>query len=357
MEMIPALLQAGYEYVVVDSVHVQPQDGIPDIYQPYLACHEDQCITVIPRDRTISNAQESGLNPSWFANEIQHKVWESPRPQELRLVTTWSDGENGGWFRQTDEDSGFFGFFFAPYMEQVRLGGFPCRTVSLSTYIKQHKPQQQAHVQTGAWNVGSTSGYDFAQWAGSESQRRALAKVVEVSGRYHRLAAQAGDNRATRPLLEQARHLLLEGETSCYLFWGDSWIPHLYACTEQVEKLLSELETAITTEPAAPTSPKPVRQKQPAATTPSDKSTKQHPTTRDKALGRKKSAKKLSSNAPPAAARSASSAVKATARDAAAADKPPKQKAKGGVPRSKKAASKKKLGEKRIIRAGKTDKR
>ena len=245
MEMIPALLEADYEYVVVDGVHVQPRDGSHDIYRPYLACHEDRCITVIPRDRDISNAQESGLNPSWFAKEIQHKVEQSPRPRAARLVTTWSDGENGGWFRQTDENSGFFGFFFAPYMEQVRNGNYPAHTVSLSTYIKQHAPRDQAHVQTGAWNVASTSGYDFAQWAGSESQRKAVAEVVEVSRRYHRLAGHKAADPAIEELLQQARHSLLEGETSCYLFWGDSWIPHLYAHTREVTRLLDQVESAL----------------------------------------------------------------------------------------------------------------
>lgn len=255
MEMIPALLQAGYDYVVVDSVHVQPQDGIQDIYQPYQACYEDHCITVIPRDRDLSNAQESGLDPGWFANEVQQRIWRSPRPHEPRLVTTWSDGENGGWFRQTDESSGFFGFFFAPYMEHARHGEYPSRTVSLSHYIREHRPQQQAHVQTGAWNVGSTSGYDFAQWAGSESQRQAVAKVVQVSQRYHLLAQQNSADQAGNELLQQARHMLLEGETSCYLFWGDSWIPHLYEHTRQVERLLDQAESAIaaraTTRPQA----------------------------------------------------------------------------------------------------------
>jgi len=245
MEMIPALLDAGYEYVVVDGVHVQPEDGTPDIYRPYLACHEDRCITVVPRDRAVSNAQESGLNPSWFAHEIRHKVEHSPRPDEPRLVTTWSDGENGGWFRQTDENSGFFGFFFAPYMEQVRSGTYPARTVSLSSYIETHAPQQRAQVQTGAWNVGSTSGADFAQWAGSESQRKAVAEVVAASRRYHRLAARESNHPAVAELLQQARHTLLEGETSCYLFWGDSWIPHLYRHTREVNRLLDRVESTI----------------------------------------------------------------------------------------------------------------
>ena len=245
MEMIPALIKAGYEYVVVDSVHVQPADGTQDIYQPYKTCHEGECITVIPRDRDLSNAQESGLNPGWFANEVQQKVWQSPRPHEPRLVTTWSDGENGGWFRQTDESSGFFGYFFAPYMEHARHGEYPSRTVSLAEYLKEHQAEQTAHVQTGAWNVGDTSGYDFAQWAGSDSQRKAVEKVVQVSQRYHQLALQKSQEKTVTKLLEEARHVLLEGQTSCYLFWGDSWIPHLYEHTAQVESLLDQVEKAL----------------------------------------------------------------------------------------------------------------
>ncbi|MDJ0806931.1 MAG: polysaccharide deacetylase family protein [Gammaproteobacteria bacterium] len=250
MEMIPALIDAGYDYVVVDSVHVQPEDGIQDIYRPYQACHDGRCITIISRDRDISNAQESGLNPSWFANEIQQKVGNSPRPHEPRLVTTWSDGENGGWFRQTDENSGFFGYFFAPYMEHVRHGEYPSHTVSLSVYLEEHPPQEKAQVQTGAWNVGDTSGMDFAQWAGSESQRKAVDKIVQVSQRYHQLAERSDQSETLSKLLTAARHTLLEAETSCYLFWGDSWIPHLYQRTNLVETLLERAEQVLTVLPS-----------------------------------------------------------------------------------------------------------
>ncbi len=267
MEMIPALVKAGYEYVVVDSVHVQPQDGTQDIYQPYQACHDGACITIIPRDRDLSNAQESGLNPGWFAHEIQQKVQHSPRPHEPRLVTTWSDGENGGWFRQTDESAGFFGYFFAPYLEHTRYGEFPSRTVSLSNYLKEHAPQQQAHVQTGAWNVGDTSGYDFAQWAGSDSQRQAVEKLVQVSNRYHQFTQQKTTDKTVNKLLEQAHQVMLEGQTSCYLFWGDSWIPHLYEHTQQVDNLLDQAEKAMASQSLPKTTPETAKKTQPTAPT------------------------------------------------------------------------------------------
>jgi hypothetical protein len=229
--------------VVVDSVHVRPDDGTHDIYRPYLACHKGACIAVIPRDRDISNAQESGLDPGWFANEVMRKVGESPRPRETRLVTTWSDGENGGWFRQTAEEAGFFGHYFAPYMEKVTGGKYPVCPVSISAFLKQHPAETRAHVQTGAWNVGSTSGYDLSQGAGSESQRQAAETVRRLSARYWGLAGHAERlPPASREALNKARALLLEAETSCFLFWGDSWIPHLYERTRPAEQLLSEAE-------------------------------------------------------------------------------------------------------------------
>ena len=243
MEMVPALVKAGYEYVVVDGVHVSPEDGQQDIYRPYLACHDGACITVVPRDRDVSNAQESGLDPAWFANESRRKLSESPRPEEPRLLTTWSDGENGGWFRQLHEGSGFFGHFFAPYMEHVRSGEYPIKPVSISDYLKAHPAEGHAHVQTGAWNVGSTSGYDFSQWAGSDSQRQAVEAIHHLSRRYHHMRKPAKRLSAkARKQLSDVHRLLLEGETSCFLFWGESWIPHLYERTEPAHRLLDELE-------------------------------------------------------------------------------------------------------------------
>lgn len=232
MEMIPALADAGYEYVVVDGVHVRPEDGLSDVFRPYLACHQGVCITVVPRDRDVSNAQGSGVDPNWFQNDVCWRVGGSPRPQEQRLVTTWSDGENGGWFRQTHEASGFFGHFFAPYMEHVRSGESPILPVHLSDYLSRVPVLPRAQVQTGAWNVGGNPGLDLSQWAGSESQRAAVAEVGRLSQRYWSLRAQAqrklGAEVSVAQGLERAWRLILEAETSCFLFWGDAWIPHLY---------------------------------------------------------------------------------------------------------------------------------
>ncbi len=249
MEMIPALADAGYEYVVVDGVHVRPEDGISDVFRPYLACHQGVCITVVPRDRDVSNAQERGLDPNWFQNEVRWRVGGSPRPQEPRLVTTWSDGENGGWFRQTHEGSGFFGHFFAPYMEHVRGGEYPITPVCLSDYLQRVPVVARAQVQTGAWNVGGNPGLDLSQWAGSDSQRAAVVELARLSERYWSLRAQAarvsGEEPPVTSGLERARRLILEAETSCFLFWGDAWIPHLYARTAPAARALEAVAAAL----------------------------------------------------------------------------------------------------------------
>ena len=246
MEMVPAIVEAGYRYIVVDSFHVRPlglgASERPDLLRPYLAEYDGARIPVVPRNRDISNAQESGMDAAWFQNEVLHKVRESPAPDAPRLVCTWSDGENGGWFRRTDESSGFWGHFFAPFMDQVRSGG-PIRPVKLSEYLEEHPPRDLAHVETGAWNVASTSGVDFSQWSGSETQRRAVDEVAEVSRRYWELRprAEAGEARGK---LDHARHLILEAETSCFLFWGDSWVPKVYERTAPARQLLGEAEAA-----------------------------------------------------------------------------------------------------------------
>jgi len=243
MEMIPALVQAGYEYVVVDGVHVRPSDGLNDMYRPYLACQDGVCITVIPRDRVLSNAQESRLDPDRFADEVVRRTQASPRPSSARLITTWSDGENGGWFRDIHEETGFFGHFFAPCIERVRAEQFAPLPVALSHFLETNPPTSQARVQTGAWSVGSTAGNEFSRWTGSQIQRKAASLVQDLSRRYwdiERRRASLGE--AGRQALARARSLILESQTSCFLFWGDAWIPYLYERTVPADRELARAE-------------------------------------------------------------------------------------------------------------------
>jgi hypothetical protein len=98
-------------------------------------------------------------------------------------------------------------------------------------------------VQAGAWNVGATSGADFSQWAGSEPQQKACAVIHELSRRYWDLRRDGSRHEVTGgSALARARDLILESETSCFLFWGDAWIPHLYVRTAAAQRALEEVE-------------------------------------------------------------------------------------------------------------------
>lgn len=184
------------------------------------------------------------MTPEWLSEQVAHRSHGLSRPA---LFTTWSDGENGGWFRQTAEEAGFWGYFYAPYMEQVEHGEYPVRPVLLGDYLAEHRPSRRAEVRTGAWNVGSTGGFDFSQWAGSASQKAALERVWETSRTYRLLRRRldaATDEDNHYPEAEEALHaahdLILRSETSCYFFWGDSWVPkaqvQLDAAQEELQR-------------------------------------------------------------------------------------------------------------------------
>ena len=100
-------------------------------------------------------------------------------------------------------------------------------------------------MRTGAWNVGTTSGYDFSQWAGSEHQNKAMKEVWEISTCYHQLKEQTiqarkGNSAKAESLLKQAEDWLLRAETSCYFFWGDTWLPKVYDNIKQDRHFLKE---------------------------------------------------------------------------------------------------------------------
>lgn len=255
MEMIPLLVRAGYEYALVDSVHVRPEDGFNDTLRPYRAYCEGLCLIIVPRDRDLSNAQSHGLNPRWLRDEVSWRAAVSPRPDEPRLFVTWSDGENGAWFRQTHEPSGFFGHFFAPYMEQCRSGDFPLQPILLSDYLDRWRPTQRACIQTGTWSAGSSGYDDFLKWIGSERQRQALAEIHRLSQRYWDLRNHPQAQAIAAEPLAHARCQILEAETSCFLYWGEAWIPYLDARTSAAARALDEAEARLHAYPSGKAGP------------------------------------------------------------------------------------------------------
>jgi hypothetical protein len=222
MELIPALRRAGYRYVMVDSEHVEPVTSMrwEEVrYRPHIARFEGEEITVIVRDRDLSNAQEAGMDVGWFMREAHERTKHC---DFAPLMTTCSDGENGGWFRNVSGKGNYWGVCYAPLLERVRQGETEIRPVFIEDYLEQHGAHGEVRVRTGAWNTGSHHGLGFLQWTGSQVQRDALQRVADTSRALHALRGRATPEWQAQ--IEQACWRLLRAETSCNFFWGEDWV-------------------------------------------------------------------------------------------------------------------------------------
>jgi len=251
MEMIPHLRQLGYRYVMVDSHHVEPIDSMrwEEIrYRPHIAEYEGQQMIIIVRDRELSDAQESGMEYEWFEREMQQRTQWCDFPP---LVTTCTDGENGGWFRNTSEDGGnFWHYFYKSLLERVRQGQSPVQPTFITEYLDRYGAHGRVNVRTGAWNTGWHHGVGFVQWTGSQMQKDALQRIRETSEEFHDLEQIIThvnlDSPEIHHQLAEARWHLLRAETSCYLYWGDAWVHRCHDDLDIVWDNLNGLSFAIT---------------------------------------------------------------------------------------------------------------
>ena len=228
MELIPVLKRLGYRYVLVDSEHIEPVTPMrwEEVrYRPHIARHGGEEIIVIVRDRELSYAQESGMDHGWFMYEVHERAKQCDFPP---LVTTCTDGDNGGWFRNSSGSGNFWGVMYQPLLERVRRNETEVRPTFIEDYLNEHGVHGEVRVRTAAWNTGWHSGIGFTQWTGSQAQKDALKRVAETSQALHERLERAGPpgepNGEARRRLTEAQWRLLRAETSCNFFWGEAWI-------------------------------------------------------------------------------------------------------------------------------------
>ena len=185
--LVPTLSRQGYEWVIVDSEHVQPVTPMSweELrYRPHRARVGDAEIVVVVRDRDLSNAQESGMEAGWFIEEVRARTQRCDFP----LVTTASDGENGGWFRNSTRGSNFWGGFYSELVERDRAGqSGGVRPPSSATTSTATAPRL-GHGQSRRVEHGRHHGAGFVQWTGSAAQRDALGRVAQLSDAVHATA-------------------------------------------------------------------------------------------------------------------------------------------------------------------------
>ena len=245
MEMIPMLKRHGYQYVLVDCWYIKPKREMrwEELrYRPYIARYGGEEIYIIPRDRELSDAQESGLDPGWFQHELYERTKNCDFPA---LVTTWTDGENGGWFRISHVEAGFWGYFYHTILDRYREGTLGFTPTHISEYLEKFPPTEEVEVHRGAWNTGEHWGGDFTQWTGSLLQKKGWETVADASAYYRRVqkafddrGGDADDGEEIRAHIIRAYDHILTAETSCNFYWGSRWVHRSFDELEQAYHLL-----------------------------------------------------------------------------------------------------------------------
>jgi len=260
MELIPLLRAFGYEYVLVDSEHVEPitEMSWQELrYRPHLARYGNDTITVIVRDRELSDAQESGMDVDWFLSEVAERTKWCDFPP---LITTCTDGENGGWFRNVTEGANFWSAFYVPLLERVGAGTAGISPTFIKDYLRIHGTHGEVRVRTGAWNTGWHHGRDFTQWTGSCLQKQTIASFGRYSKAVHDARWHAGERGVTEGpearAIEEALWHLLRAETSCNIYWGEAWVHRAESDLEAAREALSRIGVEVPP-PPEPQPPEP----------------------------------------------------------------------------------------------------
>lgn len=249
MEMIPMLKRYGYKYVLVDCWYIKPKREMSWEklrYRPHIARYDGEEIIVVPRDRELSSAQQSGVDPGWFQHEIYEKTKWCDFPA---LVTTWTDGDNGGWFRTVHIKSGFWGFFYHEILDRYRQGNLGFIPIHISDYLEMYPPNEEVEVYRGAWNTGHHWGGDFLQWSGSLIQKKGLEELWNCSAYYQKVKRVFDQRYHELNNPEEVRQYIIDGydhillaETSCNFYWGSAWVHKAF---DDLEKAYSLFDTAM----------------------------------------------------------------------------------------------------------------
>ncbi|MBL8667452.1 MAG: hypothetical protein JNM48_08325 [Rhodospirillales bacterium] len=252
--LIPHLKRAGYRYVLVDSEYVDPVDPMnwQELrYRPHLCEFEGEEIVIVVRDRDLSNAQLSGMDYDWFISELVERTRWCDFPP---LVTTATDGDNGGWFRNVNPLANFWNYFYQKALDEIRADRSPLRPTFIDAYLDRFGAHGRVRVRRGAWNTDTHHGWDFHQWQGSQTQRDALGRIYDLSGGFHKLAERARqrDDAELARLLREAHWHLLRAETSCNLYWGEAWVWKTHKDLDDTAWHLGEAAAILGPEPPPP---------------------------------------------------------------------------------------------------------
>ena len=242
MDLVPTIARQGYDWVIVDSEHVRPLTPMSweELrYRPHRARFDATELIVVVRDRDLSNAQESGMEAGWFIEEVRARTQHCDFPP---LVTTATDGDNGGWFRNTTHGSNFWSSFYDDLLERVRAGrSGGIRPAFISDYLDRHGAHGWVTVEPGAWNTGDHHG---AGSSNGPARRRNATPSPESPSSARRCGPRATRSTTGGPLGSWSRRGggCCARRPSCNLFWGEAWVPR---CHDDLDEAAARLDQAL----------------------------------------------------------------------------------------------------------------
>ena len=233
-KVIPILAEMGFKWTIVDGPHLvnanKNKDRYELLYRPHYVEYKGYRIIIIPRDRHISNAQQSGYNPLWLKNEIEHRIQPS-NPGDF-LLTVATDGENG-WFRHSGTNAGFWGWFYEPLVSLLKKDP-DFKFIKLTTideYLTKHAPRDTVVVEKGSWNIPETSDNGrFLKWTEGGCREKTWTHILETSTLLHEIVEKLNTLGKNCPpeavgALHEAWRWLLMAEASDHFWWGSKdWI-------------------------------------------------------------------------------------------------------------------------------------
>ena len=250
-KVIPALVKNGIKWTIIDGPHIvnvnKDKNVFQLLYKPHFAEYDGHRITVVPRDRMISIAQQSGYNPVWLKHEVEREI--EPNNDGEFLLTVATDGENG-WFRHSGENAGFWGWFFEPLLYLLKRDpDFQfIRLTTISEYLAEHPPKDTVAVEDGSWNVPDT--FDdgrFLKWTGGDERQRTWTRVLEASKAIRQVeekiaAAKVDCLQEAKDALNKAWRWLLMAEASDDFWWGSKdWLDRSVVCSLKSREKVNEV--------------------------------------------------------------------------------------------------------------------
>jgi alpha-amylase/alpha-mannosidase (GH57 family) len=241
----------GIKWTIVDGPHIinanKNVNRYELLYRPHNVEHDGQRIIVIPRDREVSIAQQSGYDPVWLKNQIEK--WVQPHNSGDFLLTVATDGENG-WFRHSGEKAGFWGWFFDPLSNLLeRDADFKfIELITIDDYLDEHPPEDTVSVEDGCWNVpDAPDDGRFLKWTGGEQRQKVWAQILETSRMIHDVNDKVkalGHNcpPEAKEANQRAWRWLLLAESSDNFWWGSQdWLDRSTFCSSKAGETANEL--------------------------------------------------------------------------------------------------------------------